>query len=307
MRKEIGAVIQPSLSADNVKIILDDIEKYQPSLVIEFGSGGSTQFFIQRLSACKYLAFENTRKWFFELTESIERIYGLGKLARNYWRADDYRKFLTARNEPYTPIPPEKSRYKNWTEVVRLHWFWLVSPDCSATRFPKISRVLWMIFRPLLIQAVKFLRLLRIGRLYDALWVGCCNSVEVSLFLFPPAIKDQFGENPFRDKYLKPALSSMTKLADEGGGRAFVFIDGGPRHYLLDKIYAHARSLSGIDVHFYLFDAQRPEYEEILNKYPVSKYCKGSRHLLDGRLFYVDQSDEHLEKEMWISVLSENV
>ena len=43
-----------------------------------------------------------------------------------------------------------------------------------------------------------------------------------------------------------------------------------------------------------------------MSKYPISKFCKANRELLDGSLFYQTQSDEHLEKEMWVSRLSDN-
>jgi hypothetical protein len=298
---------QPTLSSDNVRVILDDLEKCPPDLILEFGAGGSTLFFLERLKKyCRYKAFENTKQWFFKLAESLEAEYGAGQSQRVYWTSCDYKDFLAGGSKPYTPIVNGKSRYKNWQEAVQLYWFWLVAPDCHATRFPKVPRALWTILRPLLIQIISLLRTMGLARLYNATWVGRCGTADVELLLFPPAIKDQFGESPFRDRYLNPALSSLSELAEQGGGQAFIFIDGGPRHYLLDKIYSHAKTLAGIDVHFYLFDAQRSEYEPVLNKYPASRFCRGNRELWDGSRFYKTQSEQHLEKEMWVSLLSDN-
>jgi hypothetical protein len=88
---------------------------------------------------------------------------------------------------------------------------------------------------------------------------------------------------------------------------AFILIDGGPRHYLLDIIYSHAKTLLNIDVHFFLFDAQRPEYEIVLERYPASKFMRGSRHLMDSSLLYKTETDKFLEKEMWASIMSDNL
>jgi hypothetical protein len=298
---------QPTLSSDNVKVILDDLVKHPPDLILEFGAGGSTLFFLERIKKnCRYKAFENTKQWFFRLVKSLEEKYENGRTETEYWMPHDYKDFLAGPVEPHTPIVNGESRYKNWQEVIQLHWFWLIAPDCRATWFPKIPRGIWRILRPLLIRTVALLRVIGLARLYNARWIGHCGTVDVEILLFPPAIKDQFGESPFRDRYLTPALSALTDLARKGGGEAFVFIDGGPRHYLLDNIYSHVKLLTGIEVHFYLFDAQRPEYSAVLSKYPASKFCRANRDLWDGSCFYKTQSEQHLEKEMWVSLLSDN-
>ena len=82
---------QPTLSSDNVRIILDDLQKYPPDLILEFGAGGSTLFFLEQLKKrCSYKAFENTKQWFYKLAESLRKTYRTGDLQRYYLSPKEY-------------------------------------------------------------------------------------------------------------------------------------------------------------------------------------------------------------------------
>lgn len=85
------------------------------------------------------------------------------------------------------------------------------------------------------------------------------NKITFIYKLVPPAIKDQYRESPNADSYVSAGLNEISNNLDN----VMILIDAGPRHYIFDKVIS-IMNKKKIDC---LFDAHRPEYIKVLNKY----------------------------------------
>ena len=110
-------------------------------------------------------------------------------------------------------------------------------------------------------------------------------------------MKDQFGESPNRDSFIRAGL----KRIKDNDKNILIMIDAGPRHYIVDELI---KLLRFKELHICLFDAYRPEYDEVLDKYD-GKFYKGNTFLLDGTDFYKRNYPDEitrdfiLNRELW--------
>ena len=79
----------PVLSEKNVLFICDILENNEIDLIIEYGSGASTIFFVEKVknTACKFVSVENKRNWFFHNIEIMKSLFRVNNstLNREFW------------------------------------------------------------------------------------------------------------------------------------------------------------------------------------------------------------------------------
>jgi hypothetical protein len=132
----------------------------------------------------------------------------------------------------------------------------------------------------------------------NSFWKTEIGNCKFFYELVSPGMKDQFGESPNRDEYIQAGVKHLT----DSEQNILIMIDAGPRHYILDEVL---KLLEGKNLHICLFDAHRPEYTEILDKYQGTFY-QGSAKLVDGSNFYEatypDESIRNtiLKSELWL-------
>ncbi len=288
----------PILSKKNVKLIEKIIDEKNIDTIIEYGSGSSTLYFIKNLKKkkIKFRSVENNKWWFYENIKNISKTFTPKNcvLNKNYWNKKDYKNFYETSTQPFTEITHKESKIKKIKDRLRLGIF---------SKYEKYSNsklsFIYNLIRPLLVFVNSFIQNLNKYNNEKSEWKSEIDELEFTYKLISPAGKDQFGENPNRDDYVDAGikyLENETKIKN-----ILVMIDGGPRHYIVDRIinkkYHHR-------FHICLFDAYRPEYKKILDKYKGT-FFPGEDKLLDNTNFYSIFPDwekkfpEWLAKELW--------
>jgi hypothetical protein len=286
----------PVLSKKNVDLINQLLEKDQPDLIVEFGSGGSTLFYLDFLNSksikTKFISVENTDYWFSSITDKVEEKYGKGRLTTERWSMQKYNEFFAGPKKPFTPIIEGTSRYDRWRRFRKLGPFYRLESSSGSKIASLLPKGAFNLVEPVIARFVKIARLTGLMRDYDARFELNCGNVDFIYLLRGPAIKDQFGESPFRDSY-----SDAWNEYFRAEKKIFFMIDGGPRHYIVDRIRTFSEKHPGTKCTIALFDAHRPEYEPILEKFPQAQFECGSLELADGSKFYSDLPT----KELWLA------
>jgi len=267
----------PVLPQKNVEKIESIISGNHIDTIIEYGSGNSTIYFIEKYKSqnIKFISVENSKNWFYKHIKTIKSRFQCDKnsINRSFWSARDYELFYSAKQHPYTPIQEGKSRVEKWQRVMDLGPFFRFEPDSGSRLQGKLK-----ILRPVFKVINKLLRKLPRYCNENTQWKSKIQNCHFFYELVSPSMKDQFGESPNRDAYVRAGLKSI----DSSDTNILIMIDAGPRHYIVDEVI---RLLNQKNVHICLFDAHRPEYNEILNKYSGTFYS-GCINLMDGTEFY---------------------
>jgi len=279
--------IQPTLSQRNT-LFIDNILQNNPiDLVIEYGSGLSTFYYINQLRnrKCRFVSVENSKHWFFNNIRLLKE-YNVRdeKLERKFWAKRDYQTFLNGQREPYTPIVDGYSRYNLWVKKLQYGPF---------VRLQRKLRFLSPVFK------VVTLLLRRFPYYAEERSSFTCKIGEMDFGyeLITPQMKDQYGESPTREEY---AQAGTKEIASGKYKNILVLIDGGARHHIVDQIYSAAGNAI---IHLCLFDAWRPEYTPILSKRD-GKFHKANTILLDGTKFYKTNQLHRLRAELWYDVIN---
>tara|TARA_Y100000590_G_C15659134_1_gene991858 strand:- start:241 stop:1167 length:927 start_codon:yes stop_codon:yes gene_type:complete len=290
----------PILSKKNVNFIEKIINEKNIDTIIEYGSGFSTLYFIKNLKnkKIKFISVENTKIWFYDNIKNITKKFNPKNctLHKYFWNKKDYKKFYETKNEPFTKIVQGKSRIKKIKQLVKLGPFYRFEKDGNSRYSGKLS-ILLPLIRPMFFFINSLLQKFNKFNNEKSEWKCQIDELEFTYKLISPSVKDQFAESPNRDDYVYSGLEILEN--DSKNKNVLVMIDGGPRHYIVDQIinkkYNH-------NIHICLFDAYRPEYEYIFNKYKGT-FFKGEEELVDGTNYYSIFSDEkkipHLARELW--------
>ena len=287
----------PFLSEKNVHFIDELIESKDIDAIVEFGSGNSTKYYLSRINKkIDFISIEASPKWFYQLIDDLENDFDVEKtiLRKKYWKYSDYKKFLAGSNDPFTGIIDGKSKYNTWKNTMELGPFYRFHPSSQSFLKGKLGP-LFIIFRPLFKFINIFLRARPNKTIQRSYYSSIINNINFHYFLSGPSIKDQFGESPFRDEYINGGLD-LVKSSNYK--TILLMVDSGCRHLIVDRFIKE----SNTNLIVMLFDAQRPEYEKILDQYN-GKFYRGSTNLLNGELFYPQKGnelDEILNKELWI-------
>ena len=288
----------PILSKKNVRVIEKIINEKNIDFIIEYGSGYSTMYFIKNLKRkkIKFISVENTKFWFYENMRIISKDFNTKNcvLHKSYWSSKDYEKFYKTSTKPFTEIINGKSRIEKIKKIVKLGPFYRFEKDGNSKLSGKLSIFLPMI-KPIFILINSLLQKVNFFNNEKSEWKCQIDELDFTYKLISPSFKDQFGESPNKDEY---ANAGIEFIANENKN-ILVMIDGGPRHYIADRIinekYKH-------NLHICLFDAHRPEYKFLFDKYKGT-FFQGEEELVDGTNYYSIFNDEQkkklLSKELW--------
>ena len=286
----------PVLSDKNVTKIHEIICKNEIDAIVEYGSGASTIYFLDHFKEknVKFISVENTKFWFYKNIKTVTTKFLCRKilLKQNYWTNSDYQEFWSDQIQPYTRIQEGKPRVERWKRVMELGPFFRFEPDSGSKLQGKLQ-----IFRPIFKILNKFLRTLPRFANEKSTWKTNIENCTFFYELVSPEMKDQFGESPNRDAFVSAGIEHLS----DDDKNVLVMIDAGPRHFIVDELI---RLLSSKTLHICLFDAYRPEYDEILKKYDGQFYM-GNNVLADGTEFYNEvfpneiKRNSILAKELW--------
>ena len=287
----------PVISKKNLKFIDETIDSGEFHTIVEFGSGASTKYFINKYqsSTIHLISVENTKKWFDVNIKDILAMAGASKpsIETKKWTIKDYDDFFRTKTTPFTPIIEGASRLENWQKQLKLGPLGKIYFHPKYGRWPFVKKIIDSI-EPAILLGVKIGRALGFfSNSYTSLSTTI-GRLKFTYKLVPPAIKDQYGESPNREVYVNAGISSIQQK-DPGG--VLFLIDGGARHFIVNKIVESELNHIGIC----LFDAHRPEYNAVLDDLD-GEFMTGSHDLIDGTVFY-DREDPAtemtLEKELW--------
>ena len=290
----------PILSKKNVRFIEKIINEKNIDSIIEYGSGLSTLYFIKNLKnkKIKFTSVENTKIWFYKNIKNITKTFTPTNciLNKSSWSGNDYKKFYKTTVEPFGEISKEKSKYKKIIKLLKLGPFYRFEKDGNSKYSGKLF-ILLPIIRPLFIFINSLLQKLNKFNNEKSEWKCQIDELDFTYKLICPTFKDQFAESPNRDDFVYAGIESLKN--ESKSKNILVMIDGGPRHYIVDQIikknYRH-------NIHIFLFDAYRPEYKFIFDKYKGT-FFQGEEELVDGTNYYSIFTEEkktsHLAKELW--------
>jgi len=290
----------PMLSKKNVNFIEKTINLKNIDTIIEYGSGSSTLYFIKKLKNKKinFISVENAKFWFYDNIKNITKNFNPKNctLHKYFWNKKDYKKFYETKNEPFTKIIQGKSKIKKIKQQVKLGPFYIFEKDGNSKYSGKLS-FLMPIIRPMFFFLNSLLQKFNKFNNEKSEWKCQIDQLEFTYKLISPSCKDQFAESPNREDYVYSGLEILKN--DQKNKNVLVMIDGGPRHYIVDQIISKKYNHN---IHICLFDAHRPEYEYIFNKYKGT-FFDGEEELVDGTNFYSIFSDQkkilHLARELW--------
>ena len=87
----------PVLSEKNVNKVNEIIDKNEIDAIVEYGSGASTIYFLNRYKekTIKFISVENTKSWFYKNINTITAKFLCRNilLKQNYWTNSDYQNF----------------------------------------------------------------------------------------------------------------------------------------------------------------------------------------------------------------------
>ena len=288
----------PILSKKNVELIEKIIDEKNIDIIIEYGSGSSTLYFLKNLKEkkIKFRSVENNKFYFYKNIKNILETFAPKSyhLSKVYWNKKDFKNFYETSTQPFTKIIDGKSRINKIKNRLKLGPFYKYE-EYSNTKLSFIYNLI----RPLLIFVNSIIQNLNKYNNEKSKWNAVIDKLEFTYKLVSPSGKDQFAENPNKDDYVEAGIKFLEN--ETKNKKILVMIDGGPRHYIVDKIinkkYQH-------HFHICLFDAYRPEYESILNKYKGT-FFSGDDKLIDNTDFYTDHQNQikkypkKLSKELW--------
>lgn len=284
----------PFMSDNIAEFISDRLGEFD--IVVEYGSGSSTRYFLRKLREtkrdCEFVSVEHSRAWFLDVIEGImddlrdvpvsERVFNL-----HPWGIQRIISYLKAESRSKLAIPP------------------------NLQRLPKSQQALG-----------GFLHLLKLllhksNRPHDGLFsILVDNSVRFLYLLRAELMKDQFGESPFKMRYINAGLDPVRKLMCGNPELSAAFIiDGGPRGDIMDAIFDLEDLSLGLRLSIFLPEAHRTFYWDTLGRRETGIFIKGSNRMLNGdatydipcnreknKFFYgkPDVTEEELSaKELW--------
>jgi hypothetical protein len=278
-------MMQPTLSKKNTILINNLIKDNNINCIVEYGSGNSTLYYLNNIinRPLTFVSIENDKKWFYHLINRLKNNCSTHDLSIHKWSHKQHINFFNKSPLlPYTSISDGFSKSDSWKNRFFFGPFF---------KFSKIKT---------LAQIFKFINLhFRLySHLEDGTFLADYSNIKFVYKLVPPAIKDQFRESANADNYVNAGLNSIPNDVEN----VMILIDAGPRHYIFDKAIAQ---LDKKNLIVCLFDAHRPEYIEIINKYN-GNFFRGENQLLDGTDFYsqkypnLDELELRLSKELYI-------
>lgn len=254
----------PMMSTTAVDFITNKIVKptEKKKIIVEYGSGMSTLFFLNKLIdakiKCKYIAVERNFAWY-------ERI----------------------RSE----ISAELVEKKKWG--LKFYLKYLFQPSTISKYIPKQYKRLPHVKRRMLKRLPAFLMLKRMQEKFgqrQALFKNYGGYVDFDYFYAYEDFKDQYGESPSKFIYIKyPLTDLITELQSGSLIEMSVIIDGGPRLDIVRYMY----SFPNLSIEIFLLEAGRGFYSSVINAQPTGRFIAARENKLINGEKYLDINDNH--------------
>jgi hypothetical protein len=273
----------PYLSDRSVEFIVDTIVSDDFPVLVEFGSGGSSRFFLRHLldqgRKCCFVSVETAERWYRRVIEAIRmdlsgRSTSEETLDVRPWTIKRIRAYLAGESQTSLDVPAPLRRLESAKKVLR------------GGRFGLLRKRLWPRARPR-------------DATYSVLIDG---TVRFLYELRTEFVKDQYGESPFKQECIDAGLAPVRRALSDGTNvvRAAFLIDGGPRgdivHAILDLEDAYPNFLPSI----FLFEAQRLFYEPAISRRQSGQFIAGTNRMLNGEIVYsVDPKREDPKAIYW--------
>jgi hypothetical protein len=268
----------PQLSSNLSKFIVKKMKEVDYDIIVEYGSGNSTRFFLKHLvdmeKKCLFITVEYNTSWFLYVIQTIKsnftsEIMTEEKLDLNFWTFSKCRRYLYGKNGTSLDLPDDLKRLPVATKA-----------------FGGSFNVKMFLYR-----------LKKSSRPQDGCYyVTIANSVRFLAFLRAEFMKDQYGESPIKKEYIDAALDPIRGRSSLGKTtKALFFIDGGPRGDIVHSILDLQDMYSNFYPTIFLAEAHRSYYTDPLSRRPSGIFMKGSNRTLNGEPVYKDLSGEKAE------------
>ncbi len=259
----------PFVSANICRFITEQLVQHDYDFVIEYGSGGSTIYYLQALleaqKRCVFTSVEYNPDWFHKMVKTIQAMWPQDALAsekheRHPWPFDKCKRYIHGRNASRLEIPEGMGRLKKAQEKMGGLWSFRLPllrffPNC----------------RP-------------IDGFYSA---SIKNSIDMQLILRTELFKDQYGESPIREEYVQNPLKPLQSRIDAQKEVSAAFlIDGGPRGDILKTILDLDDQYTCFRPTVFMCDANKVIYANQMKRRPKGVFVDGSNQTIDGSPLY---------------------
>lgn len=288
----------PHMSENIVEWICQSLQEGdEKKILIEYGSGGSTLFFIDYLLENKidaaYVAVERSYRWYLSLQKEIEekfreKVAGKKK-DRVFWSMAKYLQFVTSTNRTVLDIPDEIKMLPEFqSKARRMLGRYLALRLDQCLRLSKNPKQVGAGKRMIDKIALKMARNHGKAPFFDATtYYQLCDAIDFHLEFRLELFKDQHGESPTKKEYILAGTQPIEKKLEEGRRfKAIVLIDGGPRGDIVSEILNMEERWPQLKIEIFLLDAQQNCYRQVISRRKKGIFVKGTNRLLNGKDVY---------------------
>ena len=259
----------PFLSDNTTEFVTANLEAFDYNILVEFGSGNSTRYFLKKLLAlarkCLFISVEPNYYWFKEAIKSIQSDIEGNSISEKKselkpWSYEKCKRYLYGTNNTSLNVPSDLKRLSK----AKKKFAGRLNMKMLLYRFNPGSRPQDGCFS-----------------------ITIDDSVTLLLILSSEFMKDQFGESPIKKEYLTAALGPIIqKLSAAETVMAAFFVDGGPRGDIINSILDIEDRYDNFRPTIFLCDARRSYYDDAIRRRPSGIFLRGSNRTLSGEPVY---------------------
>ena len=288
LNNKIGSF--PGMSANIAQFIDSIIRVNKYDVIVEFGSGGSTLYYLKSLenytSSVLFVSVDMNFNWYNTVLNKIREKY----------------KDIVQLNEKYVQIP--------WSDQ-KLEQYFTIGDDSKWDYPPSLKRL------PISQNSLAdFIRksscvegfpdyTFSKNRPFDASYFAkLSNNISFSYFLRYEVVNDQYGESPVKQDYIDAGLRypilEKLKKSPNTPLKALFIVDGGPRLQIVNAILDLENKYHNFYPTIVQHDAVRKNTLSAFLRRPQAKYISGSNITLYGKQLYHDTLPSNKEDDSWI-------
>jgi hypothetical protein len=271
----------PQLSGNLSEFILKKMLETEYDVIVEYGSGNSTRFFLRHLvdmqKECLFITVEYNNSWFLHIIQAIKSdfisaIMSEEKLELMPWAYSKCKAYLRGGNGTSLDLPD----YLRRLPAAKKAFGGSFNVKMILYRFKKNSRPL-----------------------DGCYFVTIGNCIKFLAFLRSEFMKDQYGESPIKKEYIDAALDPIRqRLSLTETTNALFMIDGGPRGDIVNSVLDLQDKYSNFYPTIFLAEAHRLYYADPISRRPSGLFMRGSNRTLNGEPVY--KKDSHRKKAEFV-------
>jgi len=280
----------PGMSDNVVHFISNTIINGDFDIIVEYGSGDSTLFFLKLAQTLNkkilFLAVDMNFKWFNQTINKIRSRYEKTltdeKFVQIPWSDKKIEQFLNVNNNSQWDYPQSLKRLPMFQNSIKT----IHNKDSFIEYVPDY------IFSD--------------RRLKDSSYYARLTpTLSFMYFLRTEVLNDQYGESPVKWDYVdagfKYPVFERLRNSNEKLKVAFI-VDGGPRIEIINTILDTENEYDHFFPTILVHDAHRKIYDTVYQRRPEGKFMKGTNIKLNGKKLreHEPQSLEQEPIDMWI-------